>query len=166
MEILRKNLSEIKAILNYDEHTGRFVWARKKWGYKDKEAGYINANGYRIIMIDRLNYSAARLAWFYVHGKWPKNQIDHINHDRADNRIANLREVTNQENQKNRSFTSNSSGFRGVYWDSNRKKWAPKIKVNQVMINLGRFEDIEEAISMRLTAESEYGFHYNHGLTK
>jgi hypothetical protein len=64
----------------------------------------------------------------------------------------------------NRRFTGNSSGFRGVYWDKSRKKWAPKIKVNQVIINLGRFNDIEEAISARLSAEADYGFHANHGI--
>lgn len=157
---------ELKSIISYDPATGIFKWLRKKWGHKGQEAGYLNIGGYRVIMINNKNYSGARLAWFYIYGKWPKDQIDHINHIRNDNRLINLREVTNQENQMNRSYTGNSSGFRGVYWDKERRKWAPKIKVNQKMIHLGRFDNLEEAISIRLMAESEYGFHLNHGLTK
>lgn len=153
----------IKSILTYNPNTGKFIWRRKKWGHKGKEAGYINPNGYRVIMIDNKNYGASRLAWLFHYGEFSKKQIDHINHNRSDNRIENLREVTNQQNQMNRTFTGNTTGFIGVYWDKNRKKYAPKIKVNQKVINLGRYDSIEEAIAMRLCAESVYGFHINHG---
>lgn len=152
----------LKEILHYNPSTGAFVWTENKQ-WRQKKTGYMDKDGYHIIMIDGRNYRAHRLAWLYVYGEFPPHQTDHINHDRADNRISNLRSVTNQENQMNRRFTGNSSGFRGVYWDKPREKWASKIKVNQKMINIGRFDSIEEAIGSRLTAEIEYGFHFNHG---
>lgn len=154
----------LKKIIYYDPETGWMSWNGSKNWTKRGSIGYINQYGYKVVMIDGKNYSAHRLAWLYIHGEFPPSQLDHINHDRADNRMINLRAVTNQENQMNRKFTGNSSGFRGVYWDKARKKWAPKIKYNQVIINLGRFDTLEEAISARLSAEADYGFHANHGI--
>ena len=154
----------LREIIYYDPETGWMSWNENKVWTKRGAIGYTNSWGYRVVMIDGKNYFVHRLAWLYIYGYFPPHQLDHVNHDRLDNRISNLREVTNQQNQMNRRFTGNSSGFRGVYWDKERKRWAPKIKVNQVIINLGRFTTLEEAISMRLFAEAEYGFHANHGI--
>jgi hypothetical protein len=76
-------------------------------------------------MLDRKLYSAARLAWLYVHGEWPKNQIDHINRVRDDDRLVNLRDVTRTENQNNRS---NNNGLpEGVQWHTEKAKYVARI---------------------------------------
>ncbi len=154
----------LKEIIHYNPKTGLFKWTSEKKYANSHTIGYTNPYGYHSIMIDGRNFPAHRLAWLYVYGIFPPNQVDHINHDKLDNRISNLRAVTNQDNQRNRRFTGNSSGFMGVYWDKARSKWKTQIKVNQVVVNLGRYDDITEAISMRLTAEDHYGFHSNHGI--
>lgn len=154
----------LRQILNYDPETGSFLWRIRKEGINKLEAGHITKCGYHSIMINKINYRSHRLAWVYVYGSIPhRMQIDHINHDRSDNRIANLRLVTNQENQRNRRYTGNSSGVIGVCFDKARSKWKPHIKVDQKLINLGRFNTLEEAIAIRKAAEVQYGFHANHG---
>jgi hypothetical protein len=92
-----------------------------------------------------------------VHGVWPEDQIDHINRDRADNRIENLREVTNKQNQQNRSTNSdNTSGHTGVSWYKPYSKWRAQIKHNHKVIHLGYFTNIEDAIAARKAAEKLY----------
>ena len=130
-----------------------------------KPAGSIGKNGYRIIGIKRKTYTAHRLIWILVKGKILNNmQIDHINKNRSDNRIKNLRLVTHQENHKNMSKQiNNKSGFTGVSWCINRKKWYSYIQVNKKTISLGRFKNKKDAIIARKTAEKKYNFHTNHG---
>lgn len=97
-------------------------------------------------------------------GSWPKEQIDHINHVRSDNRWINLREATNQENCKNRSISiRNKSGVVGVRWTKGKTKWAAYIHVNSKDKYLGFFFDKFEAICARKSAENKHGFHANHG---
>jgi hypothetical protein len=110
---------QLRALLEYCPATGTFTW-RVKRNNRTKGgevAGYITSFGYRRIEISGASYAAHRLAWLYVHGAWPRHQIDHINSDRADNRIANLRDVTpavNCQNQK-RSHAGSKVPFLGVY---------------------------------------------------
>lgn len=81
-----------------------------------------------------------------MYGKWPAKQIDHINRDRLDNRIANLREATDAENRQNMGLSvTNKSGVTGVTWDKQRKKWFAKITHNYKQIPLGRFDNIKDA---------------------
>jgi len=126
--------------------------------------GCLSSKGYLKITVLRKNYMAHRLAWLYVHGCMPKDQIDHINHDKADNKISNLREVSNQENLKNQSVRStNTSGFIGVYWDKKQEKWSSQVMVDAKCIFLGRFKKKQDAIKARKKANIKYGFHKNHG---
>jgi len=91
-------------------------------------------------------------------------QIDHINHNMADDRIENLRKTTNKGNSRNRSLgSSNKSGATGVYWRQDVYKWRATIKVDGVEMSLGFFTDFEAATKARAAAEVEYGFHENHG---
>lgn len=94
----------MRDLLNYDPESGVFTWrvARTTWINPGRVAGSLNAEGYRYIKVDGKNYKANRLAWFFVHGVWPDGQVDHINGDKADDRIANLRVCTNAENSQNR----------------------------------------------------------------
>jgi hypothetical protein len=98
--------------------------------------------------------------------RWP-DELDHINGDKGDNRIVNLREVTRAENNKNKSrYKQNSSGFTGVGWHKVTKKWAAKIRVDGRDYHLGVFASIEAAKEARAAAEKHYGFHENHGRHK
>lgn len=156
---------ELTQSLLYDLHTGLFVWNVKKLGVKyGSVAGTIRPDGYIGMQLNCNQYLAQRLAWFYIHGKWPTQYIDHINGIRADNRISNLREVDKEQDAKNRGiFKNNKTGFMGVCWDKNRKKYAAQITVKGKLINLGRYKQILNAIKVRKEAEIQYGFHVNHG---
>lgn len=97
-------------------------------------------------MVDRMQYYAHRLAWFYVHGKWPKLYIDHINRNKSDNRICNLREATAAQNAQNsHPLGRGISGAKGVTWHAQSKLWHAKIKINSRNICLGYYPTIQEA---------------------
>lgn len=98
---------------------------------------------------------AHRLIYAIVHGEVPSGEVDHINGDRVDNRIENLREVSRSENQHNYKIP-NISGFTGVYWDTQARKWHTQIWVNNRLIYLGLFEDFEEAVQARKMAKIKY----------
>lgn len=105
-----------------------------------------------------------RVVWAMLYGSWPAMQLDHINGVRDDNRPANLREVSNLENSRNSSISDrNSSGTRGVYFDKRRSKWIAQIGVNYKTVHLGSFDDLDDAVACRKMAESQHGFHRNHG---
>jgi hypothetical protein len=116
-------------------------------------------HGYRLLNVHNKTYPAHRLAWLYVYGRFPQMDTDHINCDKADNRIANLREATRSENSANRPPPAhNRSGFKGVHFDKNRQKWMAFIRKDWRVRNLGRYATKEEAIAVRRAAELEiYG---------
>ena len=123
--------------------------------------------GYRIITINRVNYLAHRLVWLWHTAEWPADEIDHINGDRLDNRIENLRVVTCQENHKNKKLPStNTSGVMGVCFHKQAQKWEAYIKVDGKKKYLGLFTDWFEAVCARKSAENKYGYHENHGRTQ
>ena len=129
------------------------------------EAGSIKNDGYLRIKYNGHEFLAHRIIWEMHNGLIPDSLfIDHINHDKSDNRICNLRIASPQDNQRNRSKNkSNSSGITGVYWNKKAAKWHSQIRVNGVRISLGFYENIECAAKARASAESMYGFHRNHG---
>ena len=128
------------------------------------EAGTLEKSGYKRFSIDGKHYRVHRIVWLYHYGEFPDGQIDHINHDRTDNRIENLEMKSNLANARNqRVRKNNTSGALGVTWFKRDKKWRAAIQVLSKNIHLGYFDTIEEAISMRLTANDHYGFHPNHG---
>lgn len=130
-----------------------------------KVAGCVcKSSGYTIIGWKGKYYKAHRLIWLYVYGNTP-NKIDHINHNRSDNRIENLRSVDYLTNSRNRKADSvGKNPYTGVTWNKRSKKWVVSIKPSSKRVHLGYFNDLEEAISIRLTANNHYGFHENHGL--
>jgi hypothetical protein len=148
--ITRQRLLEA---LDYDGETGAFRW--KKSG---RAAGGLGSRGYVAIKIDQVVHFAARLAWQYVHGTTPR-YIDHINGNKIDNRLSNLRECSNAENIRNqRIHSNNSSGYKGVYWHKACQKWVAQIGVDRKIHSLGVFDTAENAaIAYDAAAKSHHG---------
>ena len=164
---------ELKQHLHYNPETGVFTW-RDRSGLtnvghnvncrtKGKVAGSINKSGYWRILLHGKTYRAHRLAWLYMYGRLPEI-LDHIDGDKLNNRIANLREVTPIENARNLSKTKrNTSGVLGVHFNSADQVWVANIGVNGGRVHGGRFKTKEEAVARRKDLELEYEFHPNHG---
>ena len=149
----------LRSILDYDPETGIFTWKastsrRVKAG---DIAGSLDGLGYLRLSVRSRPYRAHRLAWLHTYGVWPKDQIDHINRIRTDNRISNLREVSHKQNGQNRSKPSNNtSGHPGVVWHKRISKWQVKIKHNYKYIHIGYFTNLEDAVAARKAAEKLY----------
>lgn len=168
----------VRKVLDYDPETGILTWRRRpaelfesktnvsQWNgrYAGKEAfTATDTKGYRHGHLFGRVISAHRVAWCIFHGEWAK-EIDHINGNAGDNRIANLRSVTRRQNCQNRKLRIDcASGMTGVYWRANRRKWQANIFLETGHVYLGLFSDFEEAVAARKAAEVKYGFHPNHG---
>ena len=153
-------MNELRNVFRYDQELGKFYWlitpnSRAKAG---DEAGYIcSTNGYHGLKYNGKDYLAHRVAWFFVSGTLPVEQIDHINGVRSDNRISNLRECTASQNQKNHCLhKNNTSGHSGVSWSEKRKKFLVAVCVAGKRINIGRFADLSDAIAARKGAEKKF----------
>jgi hypothetical protein len=149
----------LQELLKYDPETGVFTnrVTRNGRAKVDDNAGYVNALGYVVIQIDGKKLHAHRLAWLYMHGHWPINQIDHINRNPTDNRICNLRDVTASENAHNISFSKrNTSGVRNVVWSKKNKKWQAQIMVNNKYKYLGLFDELTQAAMVAEDAIKKY----------
>lgn len=121
-------------------------------------------HGYRNGSIFATWHLAHRIIWAMTNGRWPEEDIDHIDGNRTNNAISNLRSVSRHENTKNLSRRlSNTSGVPGVTWNKRAKKWRASIKVAGKFIYLGYFDDLETAAEIRKAAETRHGFHANHG---
>tara|TARA_R110000822_G_scaffold281251_1_gene402945 strand:- start:3129 stop:3617 length:489 start_codon:yes stop_codon:yes gene_type:complete len=134
-------------LLDYDPDTGVFVWRERRGAVKSgTTAGRIHHSGYREISINNKKYLSHRLAWLYVYGAFPDDQIDHINGVKTDNRLVNLRESTNTQNAYNRGLMpNNSTGLKGVCFNKIRNRYQSQIVVNKKVIYLGTFSSPEEA---------------------
>lgn len=148
----------IQSLFSYDPETGHVYWKAKGSGrIKKKPAGTIEESGYIGILVNGKRIRAHRIAWVIQYGKWPSDQIDHINGNPSDNRLCNLREATNLQNGKNCKLKkSNSSGFAGISFEKFTNKWKAYIKVNYKNISLGRYLSIEDAVLVRKQAEEKY----------
>jgi hypothetical protein len=141
--------------LEYDELTGQFAYKRTVGGrgQKGSLAGSIGSRGYVAIIIDGCRFRAHRLAWLYVHGEWPGDQIDHIDGNRANNAIANLRLCNQSQNNANtKKRVTNTSGFKGVSWHRRYRKWTASIKLSGKQTHLGYFTDKEVAAAAYASA--------------
>ena len=120
--------------------------------------------GYFTGQIFGRNVVAHRAAYAIHHGHWPKKLIDHIDQDPTNNRISNLRDVDQVENQRNRKRqANNSTGVTGVCWNKSHGRWHSYIKLRGKQTTLGFFEKFEDAVLARKDAELEYGFSPRHG---
>jgi hypothetical protein len=168
---------QLKELLHYDPDTGIFIWKNRSpkefktepscrtWHsrFLGKEAGTVVSVGYRYIRINGKRYAASRLAWMYAYGCTPEI-IDHINGQRCDNRLENLRNTTQKSNCRNQSVRkSNKTGIIGVFWTPRSLKWRAQIRNDYTQIHIGMYEDFFEACCARKSAEAKLGFHPNHG---
>lgn len=179
--------SYLRKILRYEPETGKLFWRKrtpdmfshgnkgaeshcKSWNarFANKEAlSHKNQRGYLSGRIDYKLFFAHRIAWTIFYGKPPKYNIDHINGDPSDNRIANMRDVTQQENCKNVALQkTNNLGVAGVYWVEQKSKWHVRIKVGEKFTSVGYFNSFEDAVLARKDAEKKNGYHENHGRLK
>lgn len=164
-------VDEVRARLDYDPSTGIMVWRKRPgndhqtnaWNAKfwGKTAGSKAVNGYMEVgwVKDgaRFRSFCHRLAWAHFHGAWPSKMIDHIDGDRSNNRIANLREATGSQNAWNTGARSwSKSGVKGVSWDKERGKWFASIFVNRKQIALGRYDNIDDAAVAYADAARRY----------
>jgi hypothetical protein len=151
----------VKKLFEYQD--GKLFWKVARGGKKaGDEAGCINKLGYRRVVINGKSYFVHRIIWLYTYGEMPKEEIDHINHNRSDNRIENIRAVSRSDNAKNHPITSNNkSGCTGV--SKFRNKWRAITSYNGEQIYLGLFDDKETAANITLNARTQLGFHENHG---
>lgn len=131
--------------LAYDPATGAFTH-KARLRLPAGPAGATNDDGYRIICVNYRRCRAHQLAWLLTHGEWPDRDIDHINGDRADNRLANLRLATRTENNANARVHSQSrSGLKGVSYHRTHRKWFARIKKHGRSIFLGYFDSPDAA---------------------
>jgi hypothetical protein len=157
---MKKALSveRLREALSYDADTGLFTWRILRRGhFQGSIAGSLDKDGYRMITIDGSPYRAARLAWLYVYGCWPVGLVDHKNRVCDDDRIANLRESTNAQNQHNTGpQVTNTSGFKGVAWNKGCDKYQATIRVDGRRIFLGYFDTPEAAHDVYRIAAFRY----------
>ena len=155
----------LKSILVYNEYTGIFVWLpstdkRKAIGIAGKDDG----GGYLRIPYKGKRYKLHRLVFLYMYGSFPLEDVDHINGNKADNSLSNLREVSRHTNSKNRKLpNTNTSGHIGVYLHKPTRKWQARIMVDGKSKSLGLFINKNEAIKKRIEAQELTNFHKNHG---
>jgi len=158
--------SQLKQHLHYDPDTGVFTrLVHMRRSEKGSVVGDVKAQGYRYIGVCGDRHRAHRLAFLYMTGAFPTEQVDHIDGDRDNNRWANLREANNAENARNmRLKKNNSSGICGVSRLVRKtEKWRARITVSGSERHLGVFDSLEKAIAARMAAQASLGFHANHG---
>ena len=173
----KENISpkRLRELLNYDEGSGKLFWlprpldtfaseaAGKQWNvkYAGKEAFTSdNGDGYKNGSISYKVYKAHRVIFAMITGEWPACDIDHINGDRSDNRITNLRKATRMENCHNRKrMVKGKSGIKGVQ-KTRYNTWQSGIAINGERIHIGTFACIAKAVKARLDAEAKYYGNY------
>lgn len=150
------DFTRLKELLSYNQKTGVFT-RRVAQGNKKRGdiAGCVDTRGYIRIRIDGISYGAHRLAWLYVFGEWPVNVVDHVNGDRADNRIKNLRDVSQSHNMQNvhKARKDNQTKLRGAFCVGTRYRSA--ITTKGKTTPLGEYKTAEEAHNAYLRAKRE-----------
>jgi len=149
----------------FEYRDGLLLWKRGRGGMKvGDEAGYLTDNGYKVVSINKKDYRVHRVIFMLFNGSL-QGDIDHIDGNRLNNKIENLRQATRSQNLYNTRISNrNTSGVKGVSWDKARNKWDVRIRVKKAQITLGRFESIEEAKAVISKFRQEHhGEFANHG---
>lgn len=154
----------LKSIINYNEHTGIFTWLKptgRRISVGDTPKTPSTPNKYMRIGIFNIRYPAHRLAFLYMEGYLPENEVDHINRNKLDNRWANLREVGRSCNVRNRDLSPlNKSGVKGVSYDKYRNKWTVRLRYNNKYKYFGRYINFSDAVMARYHAEKKYDLNF------
>ena len=140
--------SQLKEHIHYCPDTGAFtrISSPRKWRIGIIKNCANDGIGYFTINLLGKRYKAHRLAWLYIHGSFPVSDTDHINGNRIDNRLCNLREASRTENQQNRGEQiNNTSGFKGVSFHKQTGKWRAQISIAGKVKHLGRYLTPESA---------------------
>lgn len=151
--------TRLKELLDYNEETGVFTWRvstsnRAKVG---QVAGWLSPHGYIQIRLDGRLYAAHRLAWFYVTGECDMARVDHKDHNPRNNRFNNLRSATASQNLQNIAIrVDNRSGFTGVKWRNDRRRWSASLTVRGKVMMLGCYGTAEEAFAAYLSAKEKH----------
>lgn len=145
----------LKELFHYDAETGQFTRFPANNIRRGQNCVGVIKSGYLTIGIDKKRYKAHRLAWLYVHGKWPNDQIDHINGERVDNRISNLRAATASQNKQNarKARSDSRSGLIGAIWESRANKWRSHIRFEGKTKHLGYFDEAAQAHAVYIEAK-------------
>lgn len=141
----------------FDYRDGELFWKKKtcRKVVIGKPLGALEPTGYKNCRIYNKNYRVHRLIFLYHHGYFPIN-VDHIDTDKTNNRIENLREATKFENMRNITGIKTATGCKNVTWSDQRKKWVVRIKINGKDKNLGGFNDLEFADFVAHEARNKY----------
>ena len=164
----------LKEYFNYDPLTGSLTWKRKHCSkvVKGSEVGSLSTAPkahHKVVHFKGSLYAVHRLIWCWYYGSWPTGHIDHINHDELDNRIENLRDVSQAENNLNNSLRSdNSTGYTGIWINkqNSKKKYMAEISLKGKKVFCKSFYTLQDAINARQEKLRELGFHPNHGIPK
>lgn len=153
-------LKELKDILDYLPETGAFVWRRT-----GAIAGYSDSHGYWCVNINKRRYLAHRLAWLFTYGEWPVGILDHVDRDKRNNAIANLRQATKSQNAANSKVRwTNTLGVKGVSVCPKTGKYRARIRVNGKEVHLGLFDSVSAASdAYRKRAGVEFGAFHSSG---
>ncbi len=159
-----KRPKNFRLYLDYAPNTGLFTWKVNIGKARVGEiAGTPHAKGYIAISVVGQVVLAHRLAWWFVHGKFPDGRLDHRDMDKTNNSIGNLREATNAQNHANRGpQKNNTSGYKGVYWWKTGQKWKSQIVVHGKSHFLGYFGTKEEAADAYEAAAERYQGEFCH----
>lgn len=159
-------------MLSYCPDTGELRWLEQRWtdsrgrprafSRGGQKAGCLRRDGKVVVSIGGRLYLASRVIWKLVHGEEPIC-IDHINGNPADNRLCNLRNVTQQENNRNLAARRCTSGHAGVSYRADRRAWRAYVSDSGARIHLGYFKTKDEAVAARLKAQQELGYTERHG---
>ncbi len=167
MSIEDLTIEKLMKVVKYDPSSGaiwRLGWYSRAGTYiaypEPRLVSGVGGNGYIQVVVCGLHLTAHRLAWFITHGEWPIG-VDHINGDRTDNRLCNLRAATQAQNTQNirEPKSHNTSGYLGVSWDKARGKFTAGISINGKRRGLGRFDKAEDAHAAYLAAKRKYHSH-------
>jgi hypothetical protein len=166
------NPSYLRERLRYEPETGKLYWRSNsampdswntRWGGREAFTT-VAVNDYRQGDVGNVKFYAHRVIWAMVCDEWPQDQIDHIDHDRGNNRFENLRVVEHADNGRNMKLNrKNTTGMHGVYWRNDCCRWYARITHGGVTRHLGHFLTFEAAAAARKKAEVQFGFHTNHG---
>lgn len=151
------SIARLHELFTFDATTGRLYWKVSRSSARPgREAGYVNTTGYRRVCIDSKEVGVHRVVWAINKGHWPTDCIDHINGDKQDNRIENLRDVSaaiNTQNLRRAKRNNKASGLLGAYKVSTTDKWQSQIRINGKITHLGTFDSAKDAHAAYLKAK-------------